>query len=95
MSGELTYMRGTKALEAEIANLGSRTLDDPFIQNLREQQEKLNFLRNLKMDPSLVAMYKQDGAAFQPDKPIKPRKAIIMLLSVLGGLGLGVLATVE
>lgn len=91
MSGALTYMRGTKALEAEIANLEARSSDDPFIQNLREKQEKLSFLRTLKVDPSLVAMYQQDGAVSQPDKPIKPRKAVIMLLSALLGVGLGVL----
>ncbi|AHD13423.1 chain-length determining protein [Pseudomonas sp. FGI182] len=91
MSGALTYMRGTKALEAEIANLESRSSNDPFIQNLREKQEKLSFLRTLKVDPSLVAMYQQDGAVSQPDKPVKPRKAIIMLLSALVGVGLGVL----
>lgn len=90
MSGSLTYMRGSKALEGEIANLESRASDDPFIPDLRETQEQLNFLRNLKVDPSLVAMYQQDGAVSQPDKPIKPRKAIIMLLSILCGLGLGV-----
>lgn len=91
MSGALTYMRGTKALEAEIANLEARSSDDPFIRNLREKEEKLNFLRMLKVDPSLVAMYQQDGAVSQPDKPIKPRKAVIMLLSALVGVGLGVL----
>ncbi|MDM3874083.1 LPS O-antigen chain length determinant protein WzzB [Pseudomonas asiatica] len=90
MNGALTYMRGTKALEAEIANLESRSSNDPFIQNLREKQEKLSFLRTLKVDPSLVAMYQQDGAVSLPDKPIKPRKAIIMLLSALVGVGLGV-----
>ncbi|WP_414156933.1 LPS O-antigen chain length determinant protein WzzB [Pseudomonas sp. BNK-15] len=92
MNGSLTYMRGTKALQGEIANLESRTSDDPFIPNLRERQEKLNFLRSLKIDPSLVAMYQQDGAVSQPDEPIKPRKALIILLSVLVGVGLGVLA---
>lgn len=94
MSGALTYMRGTKALEAEIANLESRSSDDPFIHNLREKQERLSFLRTLKVDPSLVAMYQQDGAVSQPDKPIKPRKAVIMLLSVLVGVGFGVLVAV-
>ena len=91
MGGSLTYMRGTKAIEAEIANLEARSSDDPYIPDLRQKQEKLNFLRNLKTDPSLVAMYQQDGAVSQPDKPVKPRKAIIMAMAVLGGLLLGVI----
>lgn len=91
MSGALTYMRGAKALEGEIANLESRSSDDPFIPRLREKQEKLNFLRGLKIEPSLVAMYQQDGAVSQPDKPVKPRKAIIVVLSTLMGLCLGLL----
>ncbi|QXH55427.1 LPS O-antigen chain length determinant protein WzzB [Pseudomonas maumuensis] len=90
MGGALTYMRGSKALEAEIANLDSRSSDDPYIPTLRERQEKLNFLRNLKIDPALVAMYQQDGAVFQPDKPAKPKKAIIMALAALAGLAMGV-----
>ncbi|MFJ4055415.1 LPS O-antigen chain length determinant protein WzzB [Pseudomonas sp. NPDC089743] len=95
MSGALTYMRGTKALQGEIANLESRASDDPFIPDLRERQEKLSFLRSLKIDPSLVAMYQQDGAVSQPDEPIKPRKALIFLLSVLVGMGLGVMAALS
>lgn len=89
MDGSLIYMRGSRALEAEIDNLESRTSDDPYIPGLREKQEKLNFMRNLKIDPSLVAMYQQDGAVSQPDKPIKPRKAIIMAFAVLAGLAIG------
>jgi len=92
MGGSLTYMRGTKALEAEIANLESRPSNDPYIPNLRERQERLNFLRNLKIDPSLVAMYQQDGAVSPPDKPVRPRKAMIMALAVLAGVALGVCA---
>ena len=90
MSGSLTYMRGSKALEAEIGNLEARSSDDPFISGLREKQERLLFLRSLRLDPSLVEMYQQDGAVGQPDEPIKPRKSVITLLSVLIGLVLGV-----
>lgn len=90
MNGSLAYMRGAKALEGEIANLEARSSDDPFIPDLREKQEKLNFLRSLKIDPSLVAMYQQDGAVSQPDQPIKPRKALIVALSTLLGVGLGI-----
>ncbi|WP_060508955.1 LPS O-antigen chain length determinant protein WzzB [Pseudomonas sp. NBRC 111124] len=90
MGGALMYMRGAKALEAEIANLEARLSNDPYIPGLRERQEKLNFMRNLKIDPSLVAMYQQDGAVSPPDKPVKPRKATILLLAALVGIGMGV-----
>lgn len=89
MDGPLIYMRGSKALEAEIANLESRSSDDPYVPDLRAKQEKLNFLRNLKIDPSLVAMYQQDGAVSPPDKPLKPRKAIIMASALFAGIALG------
>lgn len=92
MSGSLAYMRGSRALESEIANLESRASDDPFIPHLRGKQEKLNFLRNLTIDPSVVAMYQQDGAVSLPDKPIKPRKAVIMILSTIIGICLGLVA---
>lgn len=89
MDGPLTYMRGSKALEAEIANLESRVSDDPFIEGLRSTQERLTFYRGLKIEPSTVAVYHQDGEVEQPDKPIKPRKVLIVLLSALLGIGLG------
>ncbi|MNJ14200.1 Chain length determinant protein [compost metagenome] len=92
MSGTLTYMRGSKALEAEIANLESRVSDDPFIKGLRNKQERLVFYRNLKIEPSVISVYQQDGVVDQPDKPIKPRKALIVLASVVVGLGLGLVA---
>lgn len=89
MDGTLTYMRGSNALEAEIANLESRASDDPFIAGLRSKQEKLAFYRNLKIEPSVISVYQQDGVVDQPDKPIKPRKVLIVLLSAVIGVGLG------
>jgi chain length determinant protein (polysaccharide antigen chain regulator) len=89
MGGALIYMRGSDALEAEIANLESRASDDPFVQGLRHQQEKQIFYRNLDIEPSVIAVYQQDGVVDQPDKPIKPRKTLIVLLSVFIGVGLG------
>ncbi|CAB5574033.1 Tyrosine-protein kinase etk [Pseudomonas putida] len=41
MDGSLTYMRGSKAIEAEIENLRSRLSDDPFIDKLRQSQESM------------------------------------------------------
>lgn len=94
MSGALTYMRGSKALEAEIANLEARPSDDPFIPDLGEKKERLQILRGWKVDPSLISMYQQDGMVVRPDKPIKPQKGLIMLLAVLFGGGLGLVVAV-
>lgn len=89
MDGPLTYMRGTKALEAEIENLRSRTSDDPFIENLREKQESLNFYRSLRVDPAVVQVYRQDGALESPDQPVKPNKPMIVALGTIFGVLLG------
>ncbi|MNJ65713.1 hypothetical protein D3C77_617430 [compost metagenome] len=34
-------------------------------------------------------MYRQDGAVESPDKPVKPKKLIIIALGAIGGLVLG------
>ncbi|CAM4012911.1 Chain length determinant protein [Pseudomonas reidholzensis] len=91
MTGSLAYMRGSKALEAEIENLRQRTSDDPFVDDLREWQEQLEFYRTLHVDPQSIDVYRQDGAIQMPDAPIKPKKAIIITLGAIFGLLLGVL----
>lgn len=90
LDGAMTYMRGSKALEAEIANLQSRQSDDPFIGNLREQQERLAFYRSLEIDPSSVAVFRQDGVVDVPDQPIKPKKLLLLLMGLVGGFVVGV-----
>lgn len=89
MEGSLSYMRGSEALEAEISNLESRPSDDPFIEGLRKKQESIVFYRNLTVDPSTVAVYQQDGVVEQPDKPVKPKKLLILVVSVVIALGFG------
>jgi len=91
MGGSLTYMRGSKALEAEIATLESRPSDDPFINGLRPRQEKITFYREFKLDPSVIRVFEQDGEVELPDEPIKPKKALIIMLSLVIGLGAGLL----
>ncbi|MGM7280375.1 Wzz/FepE/Etk N-terminal domain-containing protein [Pseudomonas guariconensis] len=90
MEGALTYMRGSKALEAEINNLRNRPSDDPFIENLREKQEELNFYRSLRIDPAVVQVYRQDGALESPDRPVSLSKYLIVLLGVISGIIVGV-----
>lgn len=85
MGGELTYMRGTKALEAEIGNLKERKSDDPFIGNLRGVQATYDFYKHLEVSPEAVSVFRFDGPTTQPDIPVKPKR----LKSVAGGAGLG------
>lgn len=89
MDAALTYMRGTKALEAEIENLRKRTSDDAFVQDLRVRQGSMSFYRGLEMSADAVRVYRLDGAIEIPDRPIKPKKALIVLLGLVAGLLLG------
>lgn len=91
MEGALTYMRGSQALEAEILNLEERISDDPYVRNLRQRQEALAFYRSLQVDSGVVQVYRQDGAIESPDKPIKPKKVLIVVLGMVGGLMLGLM----
>lgn len=88
-SGQLTYMRGSKALKAEIENLQARTSDDPFTDRLRELQGKYKFFKGLEIDPTAVSVYRLDGDVELPDTPVKPNKALILILGIISGFILG------
>lgn len=90
MDGSLMYMRGSKALEAEIDNLQKRRSDDPFISQLRQKQERLAFYRTLEIDPASVTVFRQDGLVELPDQPIKPRKLLILALGLMVGFAFGI-----
>lgn len=91
MDGQLTYMRGSKALIAEIKNLEERQTDDPFISNLRALQIKRSFFQSLQVNPEEVSVYRLDGPIEVPDRPIKPKKAMIIIAGLIGGGILGIL----
>lgn len=83
----MAYMRGSKALEAEISNLQKRQSDDPFIDKIRAKQAALAFYRDLNVDPKMIAVYRQDGVVELSDQPVKPKKLLIVVLAlVLGGM---------
>lgn len=87
MDGDLMYMRGTKALRAEIEALEKRASDDPFIPSLRNLEEQYNYFVELQVSPESVAIFRQDGPVITPDAPIKPRKLMILALgTILGGM---------
>ncbi|WP_085721636.1 LPS O-antigen chain length determinant protein WzzB [Pseudomonas sp. B22(2017)] len=89
MTGSLMYMRGSKALESEIQNLQTRSSDDPFVDGLREREEKVSFYRTFNKVSGEFAVYRQDGVVETPDRPIKPRKVLLVILGVLFGLFAG------
>lgn len=87
----LSYMRGRKALEAELASLRSRASDEPFISGLRNREEVLDFYRGLRIDSSKVEVYREDGGILVPERPVRPRRALIVLVGIAAGLVLGVI----
>ena len=90
MNGSLMYMRGSKALESEIQNLQMRASDDPFVTNLREREEQVAVYRSSKVDLDQFSVYRQDGVVEMPERPIKPRKALLIVVGIFVGLFLGV-----
>lgn len=86
---KMDYQRGSKALAAEVAALESRVSDDAFISELRALQMRYNFYRKLNVDSESLAVYRQDGELNVPETPVEPRKALILLLGLCGGLVLG------
>lgn len=90
VDGQLIYMRGTKALEAEIKNLEARDMNDPFIGNLRDLESKLAFYKSISPNLQDVVTYRLDGDAEPPLSPIKPKKSLTIMLGFLLGLMLGV-----
>jgi chain length determinant protein (polysaccharide antigen chain regulator) len=88
----VSYLRGTKTLEAEITALQNRKTDDPFIGGLRDLQEELDAVSKIAIRPDSVRVARIDQPALVPSKPIKPKKLLILALSGVGGLFLGVFA---
>jgi chain length determinant protein (polysaccharide antigen chain regulator) len=90
IDGSLTYMRGAKAIEAEMSVLQARESDDPFITELRSSQEQLSFLKTIEVRPENVSVFTLDSAAEVPETPIKPKKTLIVALGIVLGGMLGV-----
>ena len=93
IDGNLMYMRGAKAIRAELAVLEKRENDDPFIGELRGLENQLDFLRKIDVNPDDVSVFTLDSRAEVPETPVKPKKAIILALGMILGGMLGVFAT--
>jgi chain length determinant protein (polysaccharide antigen chain regulator) len=85
------YMRGTKALLAEINALNARESNDPFSPGLRELQREYASLQKAQINPEEVNMFHLDGAITTSNAPVSPKKQLILILALVLGLSLGCL----
>ncbi len=87
IDGSLSYMRGSRAIKAELQLLQARENDDPYITELRDLQQQRNLLDLVEPAPENAALFTLDQAAEVPDGPIRPRKTLIATLGfLLGGI---------
>lgn len=96
IDGNLLYMRGSRAIRAELDLLEKRENDDPFIIELRAIEQELGLLNQIGPVPESVRLFTLDSIADVPQGPIKPNKPKIVLVGViLGGVLGGVIALVR
>jgi len=84
------YMRGSGALETEIAVLESRKSDEPFIPGLRDLQERRAFLENISIDTDVLSAVTIDAVAKTPYRAEKPRKLLLVFVAATLGFMIGV-----
>jgi chain length determinant protein (polysaccharide antigen chain regulator) len=99
MGGQLPplYMLGSKAIQAEIKALESREKmtkelargEDQFIEDLPKLLLEIEALQGLEIDVNKISLARIDELAVAPVSPIKPRKLLIMVLALVGGLFAG------
>jgi len=90
IDGSLLYLRGSKAISEEIAQLEARQSDDAFIDSLRDLEEQKAFLDGIQI-PGATLTVQVDQMALPPDVPVKPRKVLVILAALLLGLIAGTL----
>lgn len=85
------YLRGVKALEAEIKVLESRESQEPFATGVRDLQERVAYLEGISTDRGELSAVNVDVPAMEPQRMRSPRVTSLLLLSVILGTVLGVI----
>jgi len=87
----MDYMRGTTVIESEIKILKSRKNDDAFIPELRNLEERYSYLTSINLDKESIKVAAIDQHAYIPEKPIKPKKLLVLAISIVLGGMLGIM----
>lgn len=85
-SDSLVYLRGTKALQAELNILKRRNNDDAYIPQLSSLLKKQALLKSIDLDLSSLSVVSIDRPASAPTEPIKPEKGLIVCLGFILGI---------
>jgi len=84
---DFLYLRGRRVLKAELAELENRSNNDTFISELPHLLEHKQLLESIELSANQIGVAQVDFPAVTPVLPIKPKKALILALSVvLGGM---------
>ncbi len=85
------YYRGSRALNAEIHILSTRTDDDAFIGALSGLQESIERLKLIVLDKASLKAIRVDSPAIPPLFRVKPKRSLIVVLGGILGIMLGVM----
>jgi len=85
------YMLSPNVLKAEMQVLQQRKDDAPFVDGLRDLQEKLSLLKQVRVDPQDIQVMTWDQKATVPNEAEKPKTALVVILGALLGLMLGIM----
>ncbi len=75
----------------EVEVLKKRGNEDIFLQDVEPLRAEVARLKSLNIDMSGLKLVTIDRRAQEPLSPIKPKKGLVIALSLVGGLVLGVL----
>lgn len=80
------YLRGEKALRAEIEAIEARKNQDVFVPGLRQLQTRLDFLSGIRISLERIRSARIDQPASPPHERVFPRPAVTVVLSVVAGI---------
>lgn len=93
---EPLYTRGVRELSAEKEELEKRKNYEPFIAGFRDKQERLAQLdaglKQLQAAKAIAHAVTVDQPAIEAKRPVKPRRRLVLALSVVLGGMMGIFA---